>query len=259
MPSWQKNGCVPPFTHPKKSATKTQRHKVTTKRLCETSCLRAFVAKNGCVPPFTHPKKSATKTQRHKVTTKRLCETSCLRAFVAKKRMCPPFYTSEKISHKDTKTPQRDFVRLCAFVPSWQKTDVSPLFLVPPLSGVTPPKGRTTNFILENPVKKFFKNVILSSPGVYNIIQRGRNRSEWEAVMVYISYTTLRYPACIFQQHSNVVLLTHQPEKRFAILFILCDKKIYGNKGIPLWVLREHEINNIPDTKNGYFIFGEIP
>ncbi|WP_207678950.1 hypothetical protein [Desulfonema magnum] len=74
-----KNGCVPPFTHPKKSATKPQRHKGTTERLRETLCLRAFVAKNGCVPPFTHPKKSATKTQRHKGTTKRLRETLCLR------------------------------------------------------------------------------------------------------------------------------------------------------------------------------------
>ncbi|QTA92166.1 Uncharacterized protein dnm_082420 [Desulfonema magnum] len=31
---------------------------------------------------------------------------------MAKKRMCPAFYP-KKISHKDTKEAQRDFVRLC--------------------------------------------------------------------------------------------------------------------------------------------------
>ncbi|QTA86688.1 Uncharacterized protein dnm_027120 [Desulfonema magnum] len=39
----------PPF-YPKKLATKTQRHKGTTKRLRQTSCLRC--RKNGRVPPF---------------------------------------------------------------------------------------------------------------------------------------------------------------------------------------------------------------
>ncbi|QTA92601.1 Uncharacterized protein dnm_086860 [Desulfonema magnum] len=38
--------------------------------------------------------------------------------------MCPTFYTSEKISHKNTKESQRDFVRLRAFVA--KKTDMSP-------------------------------------------------------------------------------------------------------------------------------------
>ncbi|QTA85030.1 Uncharacterized protein dnm_010340 [Desulfonema magnum] len=56
------------------------------------------------VPLFTHPKKSAAKTQRHKGTTKRLRETSCLRVFVAKKMAGSAFHTSEKITRKVTKT-----------------------------------------------------------------------------------------------------------------------------------------------------------
>ncbi|QTA84266.1 Uncharacterized protein dnm_002600 [Desulfonema magnum] len=35
---------------------------------------------------------------------------------------------SEKISRKDTEEPQRDFVRLCVFVPSWQKNRMGPAF-----------------------------------------------------------------------------------------------------------------------------------
>ncbi|QTA86052.1 Uncharacterized protein dnm_020700 [Desulfonema magnum] len=35
---------------------------------------------------------------------------------------------SEKISHRDTEEPQRDFVRLRVFVSSWQKKRVGPAF-----------------------------------------------------------------------------------------------------------------------------------
>ncbi|QTA92111.1 Uncharacterized protein dnm_081860 [Desulfonema magnum] len=36
---------------------------------------------------------------------------------------------SEKIRHKDTKEPQRDFVKLCAFAASWQKNGCVPPFI----------------------------------------------------------------------------------------------------------------------------------
>ncbi|QTA93908.1 Uncharacterized protein dnm_100160 [Desulfonema magnum] len=52
MPLWQKKWQVPLFTHPKKSATKTQSRKGITKRLSKTLCLRAFVAKKRVCPVF---------------------------------------------------------------------------------------------------------------------------------------------------------------------------------------------------------------
>ncbi|QTA93540.1 Uncharacterized protein dnm_096420 [Desulfonema magnum] len=67
MPSWQKNGRFR-FSHIRKN--QPQRHRGITKRLRETSCLRAFVAKKRPLPLFTYPKKSAAKTQRnHKETS----------------------------------------------------------------------------------------------------------------------------------------------------------------------------------------------
>ncbi|WP_207681423.1 hypothetical protein [Desulfonema magnum] len=66
--------------------------------------------------------------QRHKDTKEPQRDFVRLCVFVAKKRMCPAFYPKKSATkpqrHKDTKEPQKDFVRLRAFV---AKTDVSRL------------------------------------------------------------------------------------------------------------------------------------